>query len=101
MVEESKQAPAGNSKEELKLSEMLILASMWMLFGFMLWFFLSAFHGAPARIASECSRLRSSPSPLAARDAARGGGVYPDAQALDRARDFAAAAAPRPSWPIR
>jgi hypothetical protein len=40
-------------KEELKLSEMLILASMWMLFGFMLWFFLSAFHGAPARLASE------------------------------------------------
>jgi len=40
-------------KEELKLSELLILASMWMLFGFMLWFYLSAFHGAPARIASE------------------------------------------------
>ena len=40
-------------KEELKLSELLILASMWMLFGFMLWFFLSAFHGAPARLASE------------------------------------------------
>ena len=39
--------------EELKLSEMLILASMWMLFGFMLWFYLSAFHGAPARIAAE------------------------------------------------
>jgi hypothetical protein len=40
-------------KEELKLSELLILASMWMLLGFMLWFYLSAFHGAPARIASE------------------------------------------------
>jgi hypothetical protein len=40
-------------QEELKLSELLILASMWMLFGFMLWFYLSAFHGAPARIASE------------------------------------------------
>ena len=26
---------------------------MWMLFGFMLWFYLSAFHGAPARIASD------------------------------------------------
>jgi len=36
--------------EELKLSELLILASLWMLFGFMLWFYLSAFHGAPARI---------------------------------------------------
>ncbi len=39
--------------EELKLSEMLILASMWMLFGFMLWFYLSAFHGAPARMMAE------------------------------------------------
>ena len=37
----------------LKLSELLILASMWMLFGFMLWFYLSAFHGAPARIAAD------------------------------------------------
>lgn len=40
-------------QEELKLSELLILASMWMLFGFMLWFYLSAFHGAPARIAAD------------------------------------------------
>jgi len=40
-------------EEELKLSEMLILASMWMLFGFMLWFYLSAFHGAPARMMAE------------------------------------------------
>jgi hypothetical protein len=39
--------------EELKLSEMLILASLWMLFGFMLWFYLSAFHGAPARMAAD------------------------------------------------
>jgi len=44
---------ANDSKDELKLSELLILASMWMLFGFMLWFYLSAFHGAPARLASE------------------------------------------------
>ena len=43
----------GKPEEELKLSELLILASMWMLFGFMLWFYLSAFHGAPARIASD------------------------------------------------
>lgn len=42
-----------DNKDELKLSELLILASMWMLFGFMLWFFLSAFHGTPARLASE------------------------------------------------
>jgi hypothetical protein len=26
---------------------------MWMLFGFMLWFYLSAFHGTPARLAAE------------------------------------------------
>ena len=38
-------------EDELKLSELLILATLWMLFGFMLWFYLSAFHGAPARIA--------------------------------------------------
>lgn len=47
---------AGEAKrpeDELKLSELLILASMWMLFGFMLWFYLSAFHGAPARIAAD------------------------------------------------
>ena len=53
MVEESKQTPPAGPKEELKLSELLILASMWMLFGFMLWFYLSAFHGIPARLASE------------------------------------------------
>ncbi len=45
------QKPKG--EEELKLSELLILASMWMIFGFMLWFYLSAFHGAPARIAAD------------------------------------------------
>ena len=39
--------------DELQLSELLILASLWMLFGFMLWFYLSAFHGAPVRIASD------------------------------------------------
>jgi hypothetical protein len=53
MVEKTKKSQAGNSKAELKLSELLILASMWMLFGFMLWFYLSAFHGIPARLASE------------------------------------------------
>lgn len=40
-------------EEELKLSEMLILAFMWMIFGFMLWFYLSAFHGAPARMMAD------------------------------------------------
>ena len=45
--------PVMAEEEELKLSELLILASMWMLFGFMLWFYLSAFHGAPARIMAD------------------------------------------------
>jgi len=39
--------------DELRLSELLILAGLWMLFGFMLWFYLSAFHGAPSRFAAE------------------------------------------------
>ena len=43
---------AGN--QELRLSELLILAFLWMVFGFMLWYYLSAFHGIPVRlIASE------------------------------------------------
>ena len=50
---EDKKAEAAGGEDELKLSELLILASMWMLFGFMLWFYLSAFHGAPARLAAE------------------------------------------------
>ena len=48
-----KKGPKKPPEEELKLSELLILASMWMLFGFMLWFYLSAFHGAPSRIAAD------------------------------------------------
>ena len=42
-----------HGKEALTLGELMILASMWMLFGFMIWFYLSAFHGAPARLAAE------------------------------------------------
>ncbi|MBT8069422.1 MAG: hypothetical protein KJO80_03210 [Gammaproteobacteria bacterium] len=39
---------------DLRLSELLILAFLWMIFGFMLWYYLSAFHGAPVRmLASE------------------------------------------------
>lgn len=53
MAENTNKAPPAESKEELKLSELLILASMWMLFGFMMWFYLSAFHGTPARLAAE------------------------------------------------
>jgi hypothetical protein len=40
-------------QEELLLSELLILAGLWMLFGFLLWFYLSAFHGTPSRLISE------------------------------------------------
>jgi len=39
--------PANN--QELRLSELLILAFLWMVFGFMIWYYLSAFHGAPVR----------------------------------------------------
>jgi hypothetical protein len=39
--------------QDFKLSELLILAALWMLFGFMLWYYLSAFHVVPARLASE------------------------------------------------
>ncbi|KAA9130777.1 hypothetical protein F3N42_10405 [Marinihelvus fidelis] len=36
-------------KAPMRLGELLILAALWMLFGFMIWYYLSAFHGAPAR----------------------------------------------------
>ncbi len=36
--------------QDLRLSELLILAFLWMIFGFMLWYYLSAFHGAPVRM---------------------------------------------------
>ena len=39
---------------DLRLSELLILAFLWMIFGFMIWYYLSAFHGVPVRmLASE------------------------------------------------
>jgi hypothetical protein len=45
-------AQTGN--QDLRLSELLILAFLWMIFGFMLWYYLSAFHGTPVRmLASE------------------------------------------------
>lgn len=43
--------PAGH--QELHLTELLILAFLWMVFGFMLWYYLSAFHGAPVRILAD------------------------------------------------
>jgi hypothetical protein len=52
-VTDASATSVAEDQEELKLSELLILASLWMLFGFMLWFYLSAFHGTPVRLASE------------------------------------------------
>jgi len=40
------------ANQELRLSELLILATLWMVFGFMLWYYLSAFHGIPVRMLS-------------------------------------------------
>jgi len=38
------------ANQELRLGELLILAVLWMVFGFMLWYYLSAFHGVPVRL---------------------------------------------------
>jgi len=40
------------SQEPMRLGELLLLAALWMLFGFMLWYYLSAFHGVPVRLAA-------------------------------------------------
>lgn len=40
------------ANQELRLGELLILAVLWMVFGFMLWYYLSAFHGVPVRLIS-------------------------------------------------
>ena len=37
----------------LRLGELLLLAFLWMIFGFMLWYYLAVFHGAPARFAAD------------------------------------------------
>ena len=47
-----KRAAKPESGQELRLSELLILAVLWMVFGFMLWYYLSAFHGVPVRLLS-------------------------------------------------
>jgi hypothetical protein len=39
-----------NKQEPMRLGELLLLSSLWMLFGFMLWYYLSAFHGIPVRL---------------------------------------------------
>jgi hypothetical protein len=43
-------APA--KQQPMRLFELLLLAALWMLFGFMLWYYLSAWHGVPVRIVS-------------------------------------------------
>lgn len=50
------------AKQELRLGELLILAILWMVFGFMLWYYLSAFHGVPVRLLADeiLSRLLGS-----------------------------------------
>jgi hypothetical protein len=40
------------SRETMRLGELLLLAALWMLFGFLVWYYLSVFHGIPARIVS-------------------------------------------------
>ncbi len=52
-ADQPRSSAAAGRRDELRLSELLILASLWMLFGFMLWFYLSAFHGTPSRLAAE------------------------------------------------
>ena len=42
-----------HNAQEFTLSELLILSALWMLLGFVLWYFLSAFHVVPARLAAE------------------------------------------------
>ena len=42
-----------SKNQELRLGELLILAFLWMVFGFMLWYYLSAFHGVPVRLLSD------------------------------------------------
>ena len=41
------------NRPDLRLSELLILAVFWMVFGFMLWYYLSAFHGVPVRLTGQ------------------------------------------------
>lgn len=45
--------PKAGDGQDFRLSELLILAALWMLFGFMAWYYLSSFHTVPARLASE------------------------------------------------
>ena len=46
----AKRAGKQANGQELRLAEFLILAVLWMVFGFMFWYYLSAFHGVPVRL---------------------------------------------------
>ncbi len=48
----SEDEPRQDRPEIMRLGELLILASLWMLFGFMIWYYTSAWHGAPVRLLS-------------------------------------------------
>ena len=41
------------TKTPMRLGELLLLAALWMLFGFMIWYYLSVFHGIPVRLAAD------------------------------------------------
>ena len=41
------------NEQPMRLGELLLLSFLWMLFGFMLWYYLSVFHGIPVRLAAE------------------------------------------------
>ena len=40
-------------QEPMNLFELVLLSALWMLFGFMLWYYLSAWHGVPVRVVSD------------------------------------------------
>lgn len=40
-------------RKAMRLGELLILSSLWMLFGFMVWYYASAWHGVPVRLVAE------------------------------------------------
>lgn len=52
-MSETDNSAAPSAPEPMRISELLILAALWMLFGFMLWYYLSAIHGVPVRLAAE------------------------------------------------
>ncbi len=49
---ENGEGKAPRQPEVMRLGELLILASLWMLFGFMVWYYSSAWHGTPVRLMS-------------------------------------------------